>query len=124
VALLPDRHSLAMALQQKQELLRQQLLHRLQAERLRLQANAERLQLLHPLELLPRMRAQLEQRLELLQALSPQRLLERGFALVHCADGQLLRSAQQVKPGDGLQVVVADGRIESVVQQVSLERHG
>jgi len=124
VALLPDRHSLAMALQQQQELLRQQILHRLQAERLRLQANAERLQLLHPLELLPLIRAQLEQRLELLQALSPQRLLERGFALVHCADGQLLRSAQQVKPGDGLQVVVADGRIESVVQKVSLERHG
>ncbi len=124
VALLPDRQSMALALKQQQALLKQSLRHRLQAERLRLDANRERLQQLHPRELLERVRQRLEQRIELLQALSPQRLLERGFALVHRSDGQLLRSIQQVKPGDALQVVLVDGRIDSVVQQVNHEGDG
>ena len=124
VALLPDRQSLALAVGQQQTLLKQSLRHRLQAERLRLDANRERLKQLHPRELLEQVRQRLEQRLELLQALSPQRLLERGFALVHRSDGQLLRSVQQVTPGDALQVVLVDGRIDSVVQQVKREGDG
>ena len=124
VALLPDRQSMALALKQQQALLKQSLRHRLQGERLRLDANWERLQQLHPRELLERVRQRMEQRIELLQALSPQRLLERGFALVHRNDGQLLRSIQQVKPGDALQVVLVDGRIDSVVQQVNHEGDG
>ena len=124
VALLPDRQSLALALGQQQTLLKQSLRHRLQAERLRLDANRERLKQLHPRELLERVRQRLDQRLELLQALSPKRLLERGFALVHRSDGQLLRSIQQVNPGDALQVVLVDGRINSVVQQVKREGDG
>lgn len=124
VALLPDRQSLAVALGQQQSLLKQSLRHRLQAEQLRLDANRERLTQLHPRELLERVRQGLDLRLELLQALSPQRLLERGFALVHRSDGQLLRSIQQVNPGDALQVVLVDGRIESVVQQVKREGDG
>ena len=124
VALLPDRQSLALALRQQQALLKQSLQHRLQGERLRLDANRERLLQLHPRELLERVRQRLEQRVELLQALSPQRLLERGFALVHRSDGQLLRSIRQVQPGDALQVVLVDGRIDSVVQQVKQEGDG
>jgi exodeoxyribonuclease VII large subunit len=124
VALLPDRQSLALALAQQQTLLKQRLQHRLQAERLRMDAQRERLLQLHPRELLKRLRQQLEQRNELLQALSPERLLERGFALVHRSDGQLLRSIQQVKPGDALQVVLVDGKIDSVVQQVTQEGDG
>ncbi len=124
VALLPERQSMALALKQQQALLKQSLRHRLQGERLRLDANWERLQQLHPRELLERVRQRMEQRIELLQALSPQRLLERGFALVHRNDGQLLRSIQQVKPGDALQVVLVDGRIDSVVQQVKHEGDG
>ena len=124
VALLPDRHSLALALGQQQALLKQSLRHRLQAEQLRLDANQKRLQQLQPRELLAQVRLRLEQRLELLQALSPQRLLARGFALVHRNDGQLLRSVEQVNPGDALQVALVDGRIESVVQSVNAEGNG
>ena len=124
VALLPDRHSLALALGQQQALLKQSLRHRLQAEQLRLDANQKRLQQLQPRELIAQLRLRLEQRLELLQALSPQRLLARGFALVHRSDGQLLRSVEQVKTGDALQVVLVDGRIESVVQSVNAEGNG
>ena len=116
VALLPDRKHLMLALQQQRALLRQAVSHRLQQERLRLTASRERLVALHPRQLLANARHQLQQRIELLQALSPQRLLERGFALLHGGDGQLVRSVQQVGSGDVLQVLVADGRINTVVQ--------
>ena len=124
VALLPDRQSLAIALNQQRALLRQILVHRLQRERLWLESALQRLNSLHPQLLLPRLREQLEQRLELLAALSPQRLLERGFALVHQSDGQLLRSVHQVRPGEVLQLKLADGKINSVVQNVSSASDG
>ena len=124
VALLPDRQSLAIALNQQRALLKQILVHRLQRERLWLESALQRLHSLHPQLLLPRLREQLEQRLELLAALSPQRLLERGFALVHQSDGQLLRSVHQVRPGEVLQLKLADGKINSVVQNVSSASDG
>ena len=124
VALLPDRQHLALNLQQQRALLRQSLSHRLQRERLRLESDRARLLQLHPRQLLASTRQQLEQRIELLQALSPQRLLERGFSLVHQADGQLVRSVQQVQSGDALQLMVADGRINTVVQTTEGSAHG
>ena len=124
VALLPDRHHLLLSLQQQRALLRQAMSHRLEQEHLRLQGNRERLRQLHPRLLLANARQQLEQRIELLQALSPQRLLQRGYALLHGSDGQLVRSIKQVHAGDVLQVAVADGRIESVVQTTEPGIHG
>ena len=124
VALLPDRHHLLLSLQQQRALLRQAMSHRLGQEHLRLQGNRERLRQLHPRLLLANARQQLEQRTELLQALSPQRLLQRGYALLHGSDGQLVRSIKQVHAGDVLQVAVADGRIESVVQTTEPGIHG
>ena len=124
VAALPDRQHLALNLQQQRALLRQSLSHRLQRERLRLESDRARLLQLHPRQLLASSRQQLEQRIELLQALSPQRLLERGFSLVHQADGQLVRSVQQVHSGDALQLMVADGRINTVVQTTEGGAHG
>jgi len=124
VALLPDRQHLALNLQQQRALLRQSLSHRLQRERLRLESDRARLLQLHPRQLVASTRQQLEQRIELLQALSPQRLLERGFSLVHQADGQLVRSVQQVHSGDVLQLMVADGRINTVVQTTEGDAHG
>ena len=124
VALLPDRHHLLPSLQQQRALLRQAMSHRLEQEHLRLQGNRERLRQLHPRLLLANARLQLEQRIELLQALSPQRLLQRGYALLHGSNGQLVRSIKQVHAGDLLQVAVADGRIESVVQTTEPGIHG
>ena len=124
VALLPDRHHLLLSLQQQRALLRQAMSHRLEQEHLRLQGNRERLRQLHPRLLLAHARLQLEQRIELLQALSPQRLLQRGYALLHSSKGELVRSIKQVHAGDVLQVAVADGRIESVVQTTEPGIHG
>jgi len=116
VALLPDRTSLAQELSHRRQQLRQLIQYRLQQEHNRLEQSRQRLEQLHPQQLLAAWRQQLSQRQELLRALSPQRLLQRGFALVRQSDGRLLRSVQQAKAGDLLQVELADGRIDTVCQ--------
>jgi exodeoxyribonuclease VII large subunit len=119
VALLPDRSAVRQDLQQSQSLLHQRLLLRLERERQALIASRERLELRHPKLLLESLRQQLRQRLDLLEALSPQRLLERGFALARGNDGRLLRSVQQLQPGDQLQLQLSDGRIDADVRNVT-----
>jgi len=116
VALLPDRAALVQDLGQRRRLLGQVVQMRLQREGAALAIRREQLQALNPTLLLQAWRQQLRQRLELLEALSPQRLLQRGFALVHHSDGRLLRSVQGVQPGDVLQLELSDGRIDAVVE--------
>jgi exodeoxyribonuclease VII large subunit len=118
VALLPERSSLISALQQQRILLRQRLLQRLGQERHRLELHRERLLQLHPRRLLDLQRQQLLQRLELLRALSPERLLERGFALVQHPDGRLVRSIEQVSVGSTLELMLADGKVDTQVREV------
>ena len=116
VALLPDRLTLAQDLAQVRLRLRQSVQHRLQSARLRLQGQHQQLQRLHPQQLVAGWRQQLALRRELLEALSPQRLLRRGFALVRQSDGQLLRSVQAVRSGDRLELELADGRVDTMVE--------
>ena len=118
VALLPDRQTLRLGLQQKRSLLRQLLHHRLQQERALQGHRRERLLLVHPRALITRQRERLQHRLQLLQALSPQHLLERGYALVRGSDGRVLRSVTGLKANDGIQLELADGKIEAVVKGV------
>jgi len=118
VALLPDRQTLRLGLQQKRSLLRQLLHHRLQQERALQGHRRERLLLVHPRALIARQRERLQHRLQLLQALSPQHLLERGYALVRGSDGRVLRSVTGLKANDGIQLELADGKIEAVVKGV------
>ena len=116
VALLPDRVSLGQDLHHQRARLRQLVQHRLQQEQIRLEASRRQLLQLHPRQLLVLWRQELQHRMELLQALSPQRLLQRGFALVRQSDGRLLRSVHQVQTGESLQLELADGRIKAVVE--------
>jgi exodeoxyribonuclease VII large subunit len=52
-----------------------------------------------------------------LEALSPLKVLERGYALVFDASGKLIKDAAQVAPGDEIKARVARGEIESVVKK-------
>ena len=121
VALLPDRKALAQGLQHRLAIVRQLMLHRLQQGQQRLELQRQRLSQCHPTLLLEQERSRLKQRLQLLEALSPQRLLRRGFSLVRKADGSLLRSVSQSQKGDALRLELVDGKIEAVVEQVSAQ---
>jgi exodeoxyribonuclease VII large subunit len=51
-----------------------------------------------------------------LSTLNPHSVLQRGYALVLRPDGSLVRSVQQVQPGDQLKVSVSDGSFPVQVQ--------
>jgi exodeoxyribonuclease VII large subunit len=51
-----------------------------------------------------------------LRALSPRATLERGYAIVQRADGQVVRAAGEVGAGDVLRVRLADGELRAEVQ--------
>jgi exodeoxyribonuclease VII large subunit len=53
-----------------------------------------------------------------LDALSPTRVLERGYAVVSTADGTVVRRASQVAAGDTLDVALAAGRLTTRVEEV------
>jgi len=50
-----------------------------------------------------------------LEALSPMRVLERGFSLTQRADGHVVTSAGDVRAGDRITVRVHDGGIDATV---------
>jgi exodeoxyribonuclease VII large subunit len=54
-----------------------------------------------------------------LEALSPVRVLERGYAVVRTNDGTVVRKAGQVAVGDDVSVTLASGRIDARVGEVS-----
>ena len=53
-----------------------------------------------------------------LDALSPLKVLTRGYAIMETADGAVIRSAKQLKPKDTISVTLADGTATAEVQQV------
>jgi exodeoxyribonuclease VII large subunit len=56
-----------------------------------------------------------------LDALDPDRVLSRGYAIVRTADGSVVRSPAQVSPGDELGVAVAQGHIHAAVTGTQTE---
>ena len=64
-----------------------------------------------------RQRARLEQSSARLQALSPLHILERGYALVFDAAGNLVKDAAQVKAGDAILARVSRGEIAATVKK-------
>ena len=62
-------------------------------------------------------RGRLERLHEALQALSPLAILDRGYALVFDASGQLLKNARQAKPGSDIRARLAQGEIHATVKK-------
>jgi exodeoxyribonuclease VII large subunit len=52
-----------------------------------------------------------------LQALSPVRVLERGFSLTQRADGRLITTAAEVAPGERVHVRLRDGSFDATVDE-------
>ena len=54
-----------------------------------------------------------------LDAMSPLKVLARGYSMASDGQGTLLRSVKQIKPGDRLTVQFADGSAAAVVEEVN-----
>lgn len=66
---------------------------------------------------LERLRRQWEPLAAEFEQLNPQRVLDRGYAIVQGAGGEVLRSAQDAKPGDAVQIRLAAGRLDAEVRK-------
>jgi exodeoxyribonuclease VII large subunit len=90
----------------------------LEVARARLDRAGGRLEVLHPGRRLGEATQLLESRRLRLEALSPVRVLERGYAVVRAADGSVVRDASQVDAGARIALELAKGRIGAVVDEV------
>jgi len=118
VALLPDRHAARRDLQQRRQRLKDLPGIWLMRERQRLRDRRAALALQAPELRLQRLRLELEQKRSLLRALSPERWLKRGLALVSDAEGIAVTSANQAQLNSRLTVSFQDGRVDTLVQRV------
>ena len=50
-----------------------------------------------------------------LDAMSPLKVLSRGYAMAQNQDGEVVRSVRQVQSGDKISIIVSDGRIDATV---------
>lgn len=91
----------------------------LDVARTRLDRAVVRLEVLHPERRVAEARQLLEARRLRLEALSPARVLERGYAIVRTDDGVVVRDAAALAAGDGIDVQLASGRVAATVREGS-----
>lgn len=53
-----------------------------------------------------------------LDAMSPLKVLTRGYAMTQLEDGTVVRSVEQIRPGDRLDITLCDGRLSANVTDV------
>jgi exodeoxyribonuclease VII large subunit len=70
---------------------------------------------------LARHRARMEQLSAHLDALSPVKILDRGYALVFDAQGKLVKDATQLSPGDRISARVSRGTLSAEVKETAPE---
>ena len=58
-----------------------------------------------------------------LDAMSPLKVLSRGYAMAQTGNGELLRSIHQVNPGDSILVNISDGTITASVLNTKETEH-
>lgn len=115
VALLPDRHSVLAELRQQRRHLGQQLLWRLRVSRTQLSQQFSQLDTLHPRRLLALRQEQLKRWQRLLDVLSPQHWLERGFVLLRNGRGVLVTRSTQLEAGERVTLELADGMLKAQI---------
>jgi exodeoxyribonuclease VII large subunit len=81
-----------------------------------MQRLGEALLAVHPRRLLERQRRELLQQQRLLEALSPQHWLERGFSLIRNSRGALISSVQQLQSGERVSLQLADGERSATIE--------
>lgn len=118
VSLLPDRQEALRGLQQRRQSLHHQLQNRISRELQRLADKRHQLAEQAPELAFQHLKQELSHRQRLLQALSPQRWLKRGLAIVSDAEGATISSVQDASAGDQLTIQLQDGALDTRVNAV------
>ena len=114
VTLMPSRESAQQTIMQRRSRLGEYKRWRLEQASSRLRERHLLLHALRPAVTLQRRRDQWQQRQQLLRALSPQRWLNRGFAMLNTMNGQPLQSIDEVSLNEQLQIRLKDGVIQAI----------
>ncbi len=121
VALLPDRHVALRELQHQRQRLRDLKSRWLERQHQSLMKRRQALALQAPQRRLQELRQKLDQRRALLRALSPQRWLRQGLALVSNAQGIAIDGVAGIEKKDKLTLSFQDGSLKATVTQVRLQ---
>ncbi len=141
----PDRKELAEALSSLQKTMTASFRQQLEGLRKRLSQAAESSAMLYPDRLLQQKRLRLDLAWERfrhaqisalgskkedlmrsavkLDALSPLKVLDRGYSVVTDKDGALIKSVRSIQSGDTVKVVLTDGTVGATVESVKEERY-
>ncbi|MCX8062753.1 MAG: exodeoxyribonuclease VII large subunit [Anaerolineales bacterium] len=93
-------------------------LNRINIARQRLDEWSRRLEI-HFTHTLQQQRYNVELFFHRLEALNPQAILERGYAILIKKDGAIVRSVSQVKVGEVIQARIQDGRLNTHIEEIS-----
>jgi exodeoxyribonuclease VII large subunit len=75
-------------------------------------------------QLLDGRRRALEALTSKLDALSPLKVLDRGYSLARGPDGKVLRSHQGLAPGDAVTVTLRDGDLRTRIENILAHHEG
>ena len=118
VTLMPSRESAQQTITQRRSRLSEYKRWRLEQANSRLRDRHLLLDALRPEVTLQRRRDQWQQRQQLLRALSPQRWLNRGFAMLNTTNGQPIQSIDDISLNEQLQILLKDGVIQAVAKTI------
>ena len=118
VACLPDRVSAERSLQDRRQRMTDLIGWRITRDRQRLNDRRVFLQAQSPLRRLLQLQDGLNQKRDLLRALSPSRWLQRGLALLTNEAGEALSDVKSIKVGDRVVVQMNDGELDTDVKGI------
>ncbi|WP_320666580.1 exodeoxyribonuclease VII large subunit [Prochlorococcus sp. MIT 1307] len=105
---------------QRRKRLNDQFVWLIRRERQRLLDRKKLWKTKEPLLLIQRKKEDLQNKSQLLNALSPDRVLMRGFAIVRNRLGRPVNSIQELSKGERLMIELSDGHVASIVDKIYL----
>ena len=118
VTLMPSKESAKQTIMQRRSRLNEYKRWRLEQASSRLRERHLLLQAFRPAVTLQRRRDKWQQRQQLLRALSPQRWLNRGFAMLNTLNGHPLQSIDDISLNEQLQIRLKDGVIQAITKTI------
>ena len=118
VTLMPSKESAQQTIMQRRTRLSEHKRWRLEKANSRLKERHVQLHALRPAVALERRRNQWKQRQQLLRALSPQRWLNRGFAMLYTTNGQSVQSIDDIGINEQVHIRLKDGVVQAIAKTI------
>ena len=118
VTLMPSKESAQQTIIQRRTRLSEYKRWRLEQANSRLKERHVQLHALRPAVALERRRNQWKQRQQLLRALSPQRWLNRGFAMLYTTNGQSVQSIDDIGINEQVHIRLKGGVVQAITKTI------